>query len=86
MINIELYTCRSIVGCVGKNSEREGKKQSQDNQRLEPSHALISLLELVQFVVRIDVFGSEECMTTTHLFIVRRQNMATRDRSIMSSE
>ena len=58
MINIELYTCRSIVGCVGKNSDREGKKQSQDNQRFEASHALISLLELVRFVVRIDVFDS----------------------------
>lgn len=30
--------------------------------------------------------GSEECMSAAHLFIVVRQNLATRDRSSMSSE
>lgn len=73
-----------IVGCVRKNSEGEGKKQSQESERLEASHGFVWLL--VHFVVKEDVFGSEECMSTAHLFIFGQQNMATRDQSIMSSE
>ena len=45
IINIEFYTmCSGIVGCLGKDTEREGEKQSQESERLEASHVLFSLL------------------------------------------
>ena len=33
--------CSGVIGCVGKNSEREGKEQSQESERLEVAHVLV---------------------------------------------